>query len=175
MQENDPDNPFQSPLASEPRNFPPFPTEIFWGICGSLLLLCVVLLFKVPGLGILSLFLVVPGILRGFLMIQRERKQRAGAGHPAQLIFISLLMMGPVIFAAAIGFGITCYAAARVLEYFPGLSIHRDYSTIILAVFGPALGVATLTFGLLFWLSLMDRGVSLKAKPDDEPEAAEIP
>lgn len=60
------ENPFQSPASSQPESLIPAPTRFFWGIGGGLLLLCLLIMLPAPGLGILGLMIVVPGLLRGF-------------------------------------------------------------------------------------------------------------
>jgi len=159
MTNDDPDNPFQSPLSGEPdQNSPPFPSGLFWGVSGGLLLFCVFLLFTVPGLGIIGLFLVVPGVLRGFFMIQRDRRNQPGPWEPGRMIFISLVLMIPLYLASSVGFGIACFATAILVELMPPIFRHGNYSEMISAILGPALGVGAITFALLFWLSLTYRG-----------------
>ncbi|MEX1041494.1 MAG: hypothetical protein WDZ51_12725 [Pirellulaceae bacterium] len=166
MQENDSENPFQSPVSSEPKlNKPPFPTGLFWGASGGLLLVCLVLFFTFRGLGMIGLLVLVPAMLRGFLMIQRERKKSRGTWGPTQLIFISFLLMIPIFLAASLGFGITCFSAAIILDNLPRRFGRGDLPTFLLGVFGPALGVGVFIFALLFWLSLTYRGKT--PKPSD--------
>jgi len=136
-----------------------------------LLLFCFFLLFTVPGLGIIGLLAVVPGILRGFLMIQRDRRNQPGPWEPGRMIFISLVLMIPLYLAASIGFGITCFAAAIVVDMISGLFAHHDYLGMMLAIFGPALGVGASIFALLFWLSLSYRGdVPTSPNTTEEPK-----
>lgn len=169
MSENNSDNPFQSPLPSEPvPNRPPFPAKIFWGMNSGLLLLCLLLLFTVRGLGIVAFFFVIPGMLRGFLMIQRERKQPTGQWGPTQLIYISLLLMIPLYLAASLGFGITCFAAVIAFDSIPGLVDHGNHLDGLLWGVLVGLGAGAMTFALMFWLSLTYRGTSREGNIREE-------
>jgi len=175
VQENAPENPFQSPLPSEPvPNRPPFPTGIFWGMSGGLLLVCLLLLLAIPGLGMVALLLVVPGLLRGFLMIQRERRKQTGGLRPIQLICLSLLLMYPLYLAASLGFGVTCFAAVIAFDSIPGLIDHGNHLDGLVWGAAIGLGAGAITFALLYWLSLTYRRAGGEAKPDGKIEAEEI-
>lgn len=174
MNQDNSDNPFQSPIVPENDTRRGFPAGVFCGIAVALIAFCGALLWVWPGLGILASLLVVPGLLRGFIQIYRRvGGTEGGMGTLPQILF-SILLMIPVLLATVISFGVTCFAAVMVVSGLDSLFRVRPPFGMIIVVGAVPLLVATLTFALMFWMLLFNRK-KRPGQPDEASESEEIP
>jgi len=169
------ENPFKSPVDAPNPQTRPSPNAVLCGVAVVLVVACIGLLFVEPGVGILALLLVCPGLLRWFVSIRRSLPQRGVNLQSVSAIAISILMMIPIAVAGYVGFGVFFLAACSVMPWSWGPN-HRPDPYGLAALSGPSgIGIlgAVLTFGIIYWLVLPKRGAATEATSVDLEEDTE--
>lgn len=173
MTEHDADNPYRSPVDIPSPQTRPFPKAELCGVAVVLVVTCIGLFLVEPGLGILGLLLVCPGLLRWFVSIRRSTPQRGVNLQSVSAMAISILMMIPIAVAGCVAFGVFCFTAVLVGEFKAGIETQPNHIAYIWRdTFAPIIGGigAILIFGSIFWLVLPKRRLDKEVSGQDSEE-----
>ncbi len=159
------ENPFQSPGTSgDSRRLRAL--SAFWIALALAVVAGVVLLELAPGLAVLWGMLVVPGFLRAYLRLNRQR-QELGRTQPAgyQLLIsaLSVLLVLPLLIVSLIAGGVVCTAGIFIGSYGPG------GATVLLAFAGGGVALLATYIGGFIW-SLRWK-IPLEMKPPKDSDA----
>lgn len=167
MHEPEEENPFASPqvpmeASTHPVKVPPGTHSLggLWiGVTGSMFL-GVFLLAISPGLGVLFALVAVPGLLAGWVRLERQflatREQISGGRQLLKVVLIIMLFV-PLLVVALVAFGVACTAASLVVQNMvppperPGIFWVLNWALPV----GGAVGL--IVYSLLFFVMLGEK------------------